>query len=473
MRTPTADQAQSPLEQLTEMNERVGKTRKKSAKPRDPTKKVERWYRNQLKSLVRAMARAVEEEVIPVVKAEKADYRVKDEAPLDRIERAASEASTEPTQAEIESGNYRKGKCSLHGLLVTIENPRGSIRKGTDANGREWSVKMPHHYGYLRRTEGNDGDAVDVFLGPEPEAQTAYIIDQVDPNTGAFDEHKIMLGFSDEESARAGYLGAYEEGWQGLGELTSVSLPALRAWLNRADLTRPAAGNIPEPLTGDSALPTMDAWADRIIAALSSVSQQWVQGFTEQYERMARRTVSMAEAESTDAFVKSVNEAVGVDMSAMLQQEGMEDYVEAATKQNAQLIKSIPERFFAGIESAVLGGVRGGDAPTKIAQRIREQSGVSRRKAELIARDQTSKLTSEITERRQKQAGIKYFQWVTSKDERVGDDHRRAAKRDVGFGPGIYRWDRPPPEGVPGNSTRPNCRCVAVPRFEHEIKKAK
>ena len=113
--------------------------------------------------------------------------------------------------------------------------------------------------------------------------------------------------------------------------------------------------------------------------------------------------------------------------------------------------------------------MRAGQSPTQIANNIQEATGITRRRARGIARDQAAKLHGEITERRQRQAGIKYFRWVTSKDERVGTDHARAAARDVGYGPGVYRWDRPPKEGIPGRATRPNCRCTATPIFEWEL----
>jgi SPP1 gp7 family putative phage head morphogenesis protein len=215
---------------------------------------------------------------------------------------------------------------------------------------------------------------------------------------------------------------------------------------------------------------TADAWADRIIEAIRRVARRFVGGeLEEQYEKLAKQTVNRVQGEATEAFVKQVNEAVGVDITPMLDDSNMQDYLQAASHHNAQLIKSIPQKHLDRVEAAVLGGIRGGDAPSKISQRIRKATGITRRRAEEIARDQTAKITGEITERRQKQAGVSYFQWITSRDERVGDDHRRAARRDVGYGPGVYRWDKPPPEGVPGNSTRPNCRCTAKPVFEWEL----
>lgn len=215
---------------------------------------------------------------------------------------------------------------------------------------------------------------------------------------------------------------------------------------------------------------TRDGWADRVIQAINLVWQSFTgAAFEQQADRLARQTVSMAESESTNAFLKSVNEAVGVDMSPMLDREGMREYLDVAAHNNAELIKSVPQDYLKGVEEAVMGGIRAGEAPTTIARNIQHQTGINQRRARFIARDQTAKLTGEITERRQKQAGIKYFRWSTSGDSRVGDDHRAAARRDVGYGPGIYRWDQPPKEGIPGRATRPNCRCTAIPVFEWEI----
>lgn len=219
-------------------------------------------------------------------------------------------------------------------------------------------------------------------------------------------------------------------------------------------------------------IPTKDTWSDRILSAIRRVREQFEgEVFRQQSERLAQRTVRRADALTTESFVKSVNKAVGVDLGPILDAEEMQDYINVSAQQNAELIKSIPQEYFKRIEEAVIGGVRGGEAPTSITRKIQEATGVSRRRARFIARDQTSKLTGEINERRQRQAGVKYFRWRTAQDQRVGDDHRRAANRRTKFGKGIYRWDRPPPEGIPGSSTRPNCRCYAVPVFEWEIEK--
>ena len=301
---------QTPLEQLTAMTEQVGKERRRSAKPRNPVQKVERFYRVQLESIVRAIRKEIEQDVVPAVKGEKESY--------------------------LQDAAY-----------------------------------------------------------------------------------------------------------------------------------------------------TADGWADRIIAAIRRVARRYTEGeMGAAYERLAKRTVSMAEAESTDAFLKSVNEAAGVDMSRMMDQEGINEYVEAAQYQNAQLIKSVSQDYLSRVESAVIGGIRDGDAPTTITSRIREATGVSRRQAQKIARDQTAKLTSEITERRQRSAGIRYYKSITAGDERVtgkpGGKYPNAkiscwgiANQDVGYGPGVYRWDVGAEwggqKGLHAGRHHINCRCSAKPVFSWEV----
>lgn len=146
---------------------------------------------------------------------------------------------SQPTDAQRRSGNYKKGHLRLHGLDIAIENPRGSTRSGKDRSGKLWSVTMVHHYGYLRGTVGRDKDHIDVFIGPNTDSEEVFIVDQVDPETGKFDEHKVMMGFSTEEEAQAGYLANYESGWQGLGSITQVSLDDFKAWLGSGRTKQP------------------------------------------------------------------------------------------------------------------------------------------------------------------------------------------------------------------------------------------
>lgn len=164
--------------------------------------------------------------------------------PVRQIEAARAEVAPEPTEAQKEAGNYKKGHLTLQGLDIALENPKGSTRSGTDQEGRAWQSTMAHDYGYIKRTQGADGDHVDVFIGDKPESEMVYVVDQVDPKTGKFDEHKVMMGFADEQAAREGYLGNYEEGWKGLGAIKAMPVDAFKRWVKEGDTTKPVAKKV-------------------------------------------------------------------------------------------------------------------------------------------------------------------------------------------------------------------------------------
>lgn len=162
------------------------------------------------------------------------------------VDKAAHEAATSPTneikppsQAQIEAGNYKKGHLKIAGLDVTIENPQGSERSGTDEAGKPWSQKMANHYGYFKRTEGADGDQVDTFIGPNTDSQDVYVVDQ-NKHDGKFDEHKVMLGFDSVDAARKGYLANYEPGWDGIRSIAHMSATEFKQWLKNGDQNLPA-----------------------------------------------------------------------------------------------------------------------------------------------------------------------------------------------------------------------------------------
>lgn len=157
--------------------------------------------------------------------------------------RKAEEAKVDinPTDAQKEAGNYTKGHIKVAGMDVTIEQPKGSIRRGKDADGKEWESEMHNTYGYIRGTESVDGDHIDIFLSDTPETGNVFVIDQVNKD-GSFDEHKVMYGFSDMESAKKAYLSNYEDGWQGLGNITEVSKEEFKKWIDSSKCkTKPFA----------------------------------------------------------------------------------------------------------------------------------------------------------------------------------------------------------------------------------------
>lgn len=173
--------------------------------------------------------------------------------PLDEAAHAAATSPTndrpEPTPAQKDAGNYAKGHIKLGGLDVSIENPQGSVRRGTDEDGKAWESTLQHHYGYIRRTEGADGDHVDVFVKPgttEDYAGPVFVVDQRNPKSGAFDEHKVMLGFDSPQEAETAYRANYAPGWQGMGYMTGVDMPAFKEWLRSGDTKRPFSAGFKE-----------------------------------------------------------------------------------------------------------------------------------------------------------------------------------------------------------------------------------
>ena len=158
------------------------------------------------------------------------------EKPLSaQIEDASADVNTDPTEAQKEAGNYKKGHVHVGSFDITIEQPQGSVRKGTDANGKHWESKMNNTYGYFRGTEGVDGDHIDVFLSNDIDGwnrQTVFVVDQYNPD-GSFDEHKVMLGFNNAEEAKRDYLANYEKGWENGRriDVSAVNLADFEKWI--------------------------------------------------------------------------------------------------------------------------------------------------------------------------------------------------------------------------------------------------
>ena len=149
-----------------------------------------------------------------------------------QVEEARAQVDPDPTEAQKEAGNYRKGHVKIDGLDITIENPKGGIRKGTDKNGKKWQTEMANDYGYIRGSQSVDGDHIDIFLSDNPTEGKVYVVDQINPDTQEFDEHKVMYGFNSAEEAEAAYLANYTKGWKGLGNITEVSKEDFKKWLD-------------------------------------------------------------------------------------------------------------------------------------------------------------------------------------------------------------------------------------------------
>lgn len=154
----------------------------------------------------------------------------------DKIASAESDVDTSPTEAQKKAGNYKKGHVQIGSFNVTIEQPKGSVRSGVDKDGKKWSTTMQNTYGYIRGTEGVDGDHIDVFLSDDIDGwdgRKVFVVDQYNPD-GSFDEHKVMLGFNDIDVADAAYLSNYEEGWSDSHKIVirPSTLEDFEKWIN-------------------------------------------------------------------------------------------------------------------------------------------------------------------------------------------------------------------------------------------------
>lgn len=164
----------------------------------------------------------------------------------ERLKSAIAETETEITEAQKKAGNYKKGHLSFGGYDYTVETPKGVTRSGKDEQGKPWSVTMHDTYGYILGKIGVDGDHIDMFINDAADLDTfdgnVYVVDQVNPETGEFDEHKVMYGYPSEEAATEAYLANYSKGWKGLGKVTSVPKATFDKWLESSDRkTKPFA----------------------------------------------------------------------------------------------------------------------------------------------------------------------------------------------------------------------------------------
>lgn len=150
--------------------------------------------------------------------------------------RRESRFDSVPSDRQIKSGNYRKGHMRLHGLNISIENPAGSIRRGFDHNGHPWSVTVPCDYGYIRGTIGADGDHLDCHVGPNPASTAVWIVFQENPDTHAFDEHKVMLGFDTRIDALQTYERAYHDGrgQYRMQDVLEMNVDEFKGWMRTA-----------------------------------------------------------------------------------------------------------------------------------------------------------------------------------------------------------------------------------------------
>ena len=185
-----------------------------------------------------------EDYVAAVIEVPKSDYDqfLKWQEEFGVYESVSSEAAKaeEPSEEQAEAGNYKMGHTSLFGLKISIENAKGSTRSGKGKDGKEWSVTMPAHYGYIKGTVGKDKDHIDVYIGPDEDSEKVYVVNQ-QHEEGGFDEHKCMICFADRETA----IKTYDKAFTGdLGpklrqSVVSTTMDKFKDWLESGDPKKP------------------------------------------------------------------------------------------------------------------------------------------------------------------------------------------------------------------------------------------
>ena len=147
-----------------------------------------------------------------------------------------------PSSAQAEAGNYRKKHVRWQGWDVSIETPKGDTRRASDGS---WEVKnFPADYGYIRRTEGADGEQIDLYLGSDYQSPMVWVVDQVDAKSKKFDEHKVMAGFKSRSDAVKAYRAGFSDGKADdrMGSVNPMTLTEFKRWVDKGDTTRPVDG---------------------------------------------------------------------------------------------------------------------------------------------------------------------------------------------------------------------------------------
>lgn len=131
-----------------------------------------------------------------------------------------------------------------HALPVRIENRAGSARGGITPKGESWHIIMPADYGFIEGVDGADGDALDCYIGLSPESNYVYVVDQYDLDGKTFDEHKCLLGYHTEESAKEDYMMGHHLSKNTFAAITQFTMPTFRKWMKTHDMSKPCNSKV-------------------------------------------------------------------------------------------------------------------------------------------------------------------------------------------------------------------------------------
>lgn len=210
-----------------------------------------------------------------------------------------------------------------------------------------------------------------------------------------------------------------------------------------------------------------DSWVDTLATTIANVRARWS---SSAFQAFANQIATKFVTASNRTNARKNGTDLGINVYSETPE--LVDNLRLSVAANVSLIESIPEQYLTQVESIVLTNARAGGRPSVIAKQLVKQFGITEKRAKMIARDQTSKLTGDLNRVRQTAAGFPYFRWVDSGDERVRDRHEFLTEHVTAYGKGIYRWDNPPlsSEGVPiipGSDY--SCRCIAQPVSQEEV----
>lgn len=217
---------------------------------------------------------------------------------------------------------------------------------------------------------------------------------------------------------------------------------------------------------------TADGWVSDVIKKIDELTNKWSGGLFNKYSKsIANKFVKSANKSNQTKFKREFP-SFGVDVFADNAQ--LKEYLDLSSFDNVALIESIRDKYLGDVRATVVQNMRAGNRPDSIVSELMEKYEVSKRKAKMIARDQTSKINGDLSEKRMRSAGFEYFQWIDSKDSRVRDRHRAIADKVTKYGKGVYRWDDLPLSSdgkriKPGDDYQD--RCTARPVSQREVDK--
>lgn len=225
----------------------------------------------------------------------------------------------------------------------------------------------------------------------------------------------------------------------------------------------------PEYVQDSAPIVTADGWSDAMVRAVQFLAAKWVSPIV----RQAVETIASDFVQSAMGYSeRTMRRTFGINV--FQNSSKLQEYVKSATWQNANLISSIPVQYIEQVSNIVMTNMRVGMRPSYIEKALQQQFGVTQRRAKFIARDQTAKVTGEISKQRQVDAGFEYFMWVDSHDQRVRHRHREIANKVTAYGKGVYRWDNLPLSDK-GEPIQPGqdyqCRCIGRPVLFTQVKR--